>query len=351
MAVVYRAEDAVGRIVALKQLLPQNEFDLDFDLVRSFVEEAHLATRFHHRNLTTTHSLGKVDGSYFIEMEYVPGPTLLSVAAMCRRAGALPVSVVVQIMLQLCDALDHVHTLTDDAGRCLDLVHRDVSMSNIIVSNGGIVKLIDFGIVKGHSSQAPTAAGLIKGKLAYVAPEYLAGQLDSRADLFAVGVIAHELLTDRRLFYGHNDLDTLTKLRTMRIAPPSRTRADIPGDLDAIVMTALERDPDRRWQSARAMRAALVELQGEVDPHPIAEWVAWATTQPEPTFDSTLVDVLEKLDEPTVTVELEPQLVTPEAVVVTSSIRASAVSSSMLFLMSLLCGLASVALVLVYLGH
>jgi serine/threonine protein kinase len=346
MAVVHRAVDANGRIVALKQLLPQNEFDVDFDLVRSFIEEARLATRFHHVNIARTYSLAKLDQSYVIEMEYVPGPTLLELATRSEVAGALPVSVVIQILIQMCDALEHVHTMCDDAGKPLALVHRDVSMSNIIVSDSGIVKLIDFGIVKGHSSQAPTQAGLIKGKLAYVAPEYLAGNIDSRADLFALGVIAHELLTDRRLFYGKNDLDTLLRLRSLRVAPPSCTRPDVPRELDAIVLTALERDPARRWQSATEMRAALVALQ-PADARPIAEWAQWALSRQPARFNSQLLRVLDTFDE--VVVEVAPDMVLEAAPVPRpGKLPIARGDSRTLLLLSLLTGLGGVAFLLMY---
>jgi len=259
------------------------------------------------RRGSNTYSLGKIHRSYFIEMEYVPGPTLLQVAAQCETAaGAMPVSVIVQILIQICDALDHVHTMRDDAGRALNLVHRDVSPSNIIVSDAGIVKLIDFGIVKGHSSQA-TAAGTIKGKLAYIAPEYLVGQLDSRADLYALGVIAHELLTGRRLFHGETDLDTLTRIRELHVPPPSRSRAEIAPALDAIVMKALERNPDRRWQTAREMRAALLELH-QTPPEAVREWTTWAFAQQPWSDSSQLLRVIDSLARPTIIVDLATQL-------------------------------------------
>ncbi len=311
MAVVHRAEsrkpDSLGRIVALKQLLPHNEFDVDFDVVRSLVDEARLATRFDHVNIAKTYSLGKIQSSYFIEMEYVQGPTLLQVAAQCEMAaGAIPVAVIVEILVQVCDALDHVHTMRDDAGQPLNLVHRDVSPSNIIVSEAGVVKLIDFGIVKGHSAQA-TEAGTLKGKLAYIAPEYLVGQLDSRADLYALGVIAHELLTGERLFFGTSDLDTLTRIREHHVAPPSRFRPEITPALDAVILKALERDPDRRWQTARELRAALAELH-PAGRNEVRDWTAWAFARHPFTDSSQLLRVIDSLAKPTIIVELTPPI-------------------------------------------
>jgi serine/threonine protein kinase len=320
MAIVYRAEsrkrDSLGEPRALKILHPANDFDIDFDVIRSFIEEARLATRFDHINIAKTYALGKVDGRYLIEMEYVAGRSLHHVARRSERAGAMPICVAIELLVQICDALVHVHDLCDDAGRPLDLVHRDVSPSNIIVSNDGVAKLIDFGIVKGHSSKAPTEAGVIKGKTGYVAPEYLKGKIDRRADLFALGVIAHELLTSRRLFQANNDLDAIRLVLGARIGPPSRQRPGVSAALDAIVMKALERDPNRRWQSAREMRAALVALPRRVTgPELVRGWVEQAfapalargtTMQLERVFDS--------LERPTstVAVDVDAQLVSSE---------------------------------------
>lgn len=295
MAVVYRAE-VQGRIVALKVPLPQNGFDLDFDVIRAFVEEARLATRFDHPNVARTYSLGKVGSTYYIEMELVPGPTLQQLAAQSEHAGAIPISVVVEILIQVCDALAHVHELCDDDGQPMRLVHRDVTLSNIIVAPGGVVKLIDFGIVKGQRSPARTADGHIKGKAAYVAPEYLRGHVDSRSDLFAVGTIAHELLTDRRLFRGANDNETVNRVARGCIFPPSRWRAGVPAELDAIVLKALERDPDQRWQTARELRTALASIAAsDRDPAQIQHWVGWAFAQPPRRDPSQLIRVIDSL--------------------------------------------------------
>jgi serine/threonine protein kinase len=308
MAVVHRAisqrPESLGRVVALKQLLTTNQFDTDFDQVRSLIEEARLARRFRHPNIARTYSLGKADGRYFIEMEYVAGRSLFQIAQQSERTGAVPIAFVAQILIQICGALEHVHGMCDDRGVPLALVHRDVSLSNIIVGDDGIAKLIDFGIVKGHSC-TQTKTGLIKGKVAYVAPEYLAGTLDRRADLFALGVIAHELLTGRRLFLGTSDLDTITRVQQLRVPLPSRSRPEVSPALDAIVMRALERDPAKRWQTAADMRAALVAVYGD-DPAVVREWLPQAFVErPVPTF-SQLLRVIDSLED---TAEIVPETV------------------------------------------
>jgi len=255
MATVHRAEtqglDGFRRPVALKRLHAQ--LTTDAELVKSFIHEARLASHLHHTNVAQTYDLGKVDDSYFIAMEYVPGATLAQIIRQCNAAaGLIPIPVALDLVMQVLDGLDHAHNLCDDGGKPLGLVHRDVSPANIIVSNTGIVKLIDFGIAKARSSGVVTQAGMIKGKFGYVAPEYTRGQLDARCDLFAVGIVAHELLTGRRLFDGKHDLHTVMLVREAPIQPPSRWRPEVPRELDDILMTALQRDPTLRWQSATA---------------------------------------------------------------------------------------------------
>lgn len=258
------------------------------------IDEARLATRLDHPNIARTFTLGKAGGVYFIEMEYVSGPTLSRVLEQCDVAGAMPIAIVVHILIRLCDALAYVHQLRDDRGASLGLVHRDVSPQNIIVAGDGTVKLIDFGIAKGLRSSSSTEVGVIKGKVAYVAPEYLGGMIDRRADLFALGVIGHELLCHRRLFLGVNDLDTVTRIRELRVPPPSRHRRDVRPELDAVIMRALERDPAARWQSAGEMRAALDRLGCLVHPTHLRDWVAWAFER-QPARTSQVVRVLDSL--------------------------------------------------------
>jgi serine/threonine protein kinase len=262
MATVHRAEmlcaAGVRKAVALKRM--HSELAADPELVAAFVREAQLATRLAHPNIAQPYELGRVDNTYFIAMELVTGPTL---ADIIKRGARVPLAIAVDILIQLCDALEHVHELRDDGGRSLGVIHRDVSPSNVILSSTGTVKLIDFGIAKLRSNRAATEAGVLKGKHAYLAPEYTYGRLDQRADLFAVGVVAHELLTGQRLFRASREVDAIRAVRERAIEPPSRLASHVPRELDAIVLRALERDPTRRWQSASAMRAALTRLVRE----------------------------------------------------------------------------------------
>jgi serine/threonine protein kinase len=289
MAQVHRAE-VIGiagftRSVALKRML--EHVAANDDMVKAFVREAHLASHMRHRNVAQTYELGKVGDIYFIAMELVTGFTLREVLKHCgQTTGPMPVPVALNILNQICDALDYAHNLTDDGGQALGIIHRDVSPSNIIVSEGGCVKLIDFGIAKASAKGMQTMSGTIKGKFGYMAPEYIGGSIDARADLFAIGVIAHELLTNRPLFSGPDDMDTLNRVMKMEILPPSHYNPNVPVEIDDIVMTALARDPERRWQHATALRTALTTLTKRLDlvvhdAH-VIEWVSWALEQTKP---------------------------------------------------------------------
>jgi eukaryotic-like serine/threonine-protein kinase len=303
MATVHRAEKrGIGfrRPVALKRLFPH--VAADPELVKLFVDEARLASHLHHGNIAQTYELGRVGDIYFIAMEYASGPTLGQIVRQCQQAGIdIPLTITVSILTQVCDALEYAHNLCDESGRSLRIIHRDVSPANIIVSGTGIVKLIDFGIAKATTSSVKTQTGFIKGKFGYIAPEYITGKIDARVDLFALGVIAHEMLAGRRLFEGKDDFETMANIREMVVQPPSRWNPQVPADLDDIVMTALERDPAKRWRTAGAMQIALAsaarELGVVVGSQQVVEWVEWAFNQaasdsgpnarPEPHTDET----------------------------------------------------------------
>src|SRR5690606_20752887 len=160
---------------------------------------------------------------YSIAFEYGQGPTVQQLARHCdAHVGYIPIPIVLEIASQLCDALHHAHNLCDEEGLPLGIVHRDVTPHNLIVSTTGFVKLIDFGLAKAKQSSVESHSGIIKGKLSYVAPEYLDGQLDVRCDLWAVGVLLHELLTGRKLFDAPDNFGMLEQVRSMPIPPPSR---------------------------------------------------------------------------------------------------------------------------------
>lgn len=273
---------AVKNPVALKRL--HRHLATNRQLVGAFVDESRLARHLRHPGIARIYEFGKLRGTYFIAFEFVPGPTLLQLKDHCREyVGRIPNMVVLEIIYQLCDALEHAHSLKDELGLPLGIVHRDVSPANVILSSTGQVKLIDFGLAKTKQSSVISQAGVIKGKLNYVAPEYLSGKLDARCDLWALGVVMYELCTGRRLFDAPEQGEILDRVRTMPIPAPSRANPDVTPEMDRIVLRALERDPDKRWQSAGAMRDAIgVVAAGRLTQKQFVSWVEWAFAQKEP---------------------------------------------------------------------
>jgi eukaryotic-like serine/threonine-protein kinase len=302
MAAVHIAESkTLRKRVALKRLHPHVAENPD--LVKSFIHEARLARYLNHPNIARTFDFGQVGDIYYMAMELVPGPNLTQLTRQVRATvGAIPLPVSLHMLTQVCDALDYAHNLTDEHGRPLNIIHRDISPPNIIVSNTGTVKLIDFGLAKAARSSIQTQVGTIKGKFSYIAPEYIDGKLDNRVDIWALGVVAWELLTMRRLFDADDDFEVLRRVREMTIVPPSRHSREVVGELDAIVLTALERNPGRRWQSASALRTAMQgmirDLGVEITNRRVLQWVEWAYTQKPAEEQSGVSELIQLLERP-----------------------------------------------------
>jgi serine/threonine protein kinase len=286
MATVHRAMErgieGFERIVALKRLLPHLAEDASF--VKAFVREAKLASLLQHANIVQLFELGRVGTQYFISMEYIDGRDIRQVLRQARRVSGPPtINVTIALLIQLCDALEYAHTRMDAAGEPLGLVHRDVSPSNLLVTRSGHLKVIDFGIAKAQSSQLRTATGRVKGKLAYMAPEAIAGKdLDARSDIFSAGVIAHELLTARPLFASKNEYQTIVNVQKAEILPPSAFNQAVPPELDHVVLRALARDREQRYGSAAQMRddlhAIRIRYQLSATNREVQTWLEWAFT-------------------------------------------------------------------------
>ncbi|HEY5926377.1 MAG TPA: protein kinase [Kofleriaceae bacterium] len=254
MAEVFRAKafgvEGFERLVAVKRILSNIAEDKEF--IRMFIEEAKLAVQLNHANIAQIFDLGVVDGSYYIALEHVHGRDLRAMFDRCRQIGdPMPVSQACFVVMKVCEGLDYAHNKRDQAGRELHLVHRDVSPQNVLVSFEGEVKLIDFGIAKAAGKGSKTQAGILKGKFGYMSPEQVRGiPVDRRSDVFSCGIVLYELLTGERLFVGESDFSTLEKVRNVEILPPSTYNRRIPDELERIVLKALAKDPDERYQNA-----------------------------------------------------------------------------------------------------
>ena len=264
MAEVFRArtegEAGYERVVAIKVLLPQVAMDQDF--VTMLIDEAKIAGQLSHANIAQIFDLGEADERYYIVQEYVPGRDLRAILRhLAERKERLPLAQACHIVLKMCEGLDYAHNKRDAAGGPLNLVHRDISPQNVIVSYEGEVKLIDFGIVKAEGRATRTMAGLVKGKFAYMSPEQLRGlPVDRRSDVFACGIVLHELLTGHPLFKRATEFETLRRARSGEIEPPSRLNPEVPPELDRIALKALARHVDDRYQTAGQLRDDLWEL-------------------------------------------------------------------------------------------
>ena len=265
MAEVYkgRIQGPAGfeRVFVVKRILPHLSDDTSF--IKMFVEEAKLSARLNHPNIVHIFELGAVEGEYFISMEYIRGHDLSeTMRAIWKALGPPRPELVSYIGREVCRGLAYAHNLADENGRPLGMIHRDVSPSNVMLSYEGAVKMLDFGIAKALGDGAEqTKSGTMKGKYAYMAPEQTEGEnIDNRSDIFACGIVLHEVLTGRRLFKGQNDVQTIERVRRCDVPPPSAQNPGVPPELDDIVLKALQRDPARRWSNAADMADALDDV-------------------------------------------------------------------------------------------
>jgi len=261
MAQVFKARAAgpggFRRDVVVKRILP--EYGRDNEFIRMFVDEAKLLGMLHHPNIVQVYDFGEDNGVLYLALEYVEGPSLSRVLRTLRGANKrMPAALVAFIAREICRALTCVHELHDEQGKPLGAIHRDVTPSNVVLTPAGEVKLLDFGVATFKDALQATKTGTVKGKPAYLAPEQLEGKaIDGRVDLFALGIVMHEMLTLQHLFAGDSDLGTVKQIMEMEIPRPSASRSDVPEALDRIVMRALARDRAQRFATAAEMAAAL----------------------------------------------------------------------------------------------
>ncbi len=236
--------------VALKRILSEKADDTEY--ISALLDEANLVSQLRHPNIATLHDFGNVMGTYFIAMEYIRGENLLSI--MKRAGGDIPVGLALYVVSEVCKGLDYAHKKTDDfSGKPLNIVHRDISPQNILVSLEGDVKIVDFGIARAAQRQSKnTVCGVVKGKLHYMSPEQASagGNIDSRSDIFSLGILFYELLSGNKVYRGETSHEILRLACEAEIPPLGERRGDLPGELNRIVMKMLERDPSQRYQSA-----------------------------------------------------------------------------------------------------
>jgi serine/threonine-protein kinase len=271
MAEVFRAKlpGAAGfeKTVVIKRIRP--ELAKKRDMVGMFVAEAKLAAQIIHQNIVQVFGLEEHEGELLMVLEYIDGTDLRRILATANKNRLrIPPWFAVRVMTEVLAGLGHAHELKDEQGRPRNVVHRDVSPSNIFVSKAGEVKLGDFGVAKDHSKRDTTVTGTIKGKLAYMSPEQLYHRaLDQRSDVFAAGVVLWEVLAQRRLFGGKRpEIETMNLICSGERKPPSHMFGDVPPELDACVLRALRPHPSQRFLTARDFQNRLLEILQDLKP-------------------------------------------------------------------------------------
>jgi serine/threonine protein kinase len=264
MAEVFKAksfgEEGFEKILAIKRILPSMAEDDEF--IEMFIDEAKISGQLSHPNIGQIYELGKIDDSHFIAMEFVWGKDVLQIQNRFRRLRQkMPLPMATYIASRVCEGLDYAHRKHDLQNHPLNIIHRDVSPQNVLVSYAGEVKIIDFGIAKARSRSSKTQAGVLKGKFGYMSPEQVrALPLDQRSDIFAIGTLLYEMCTGERLFTAESDFATLEKVRNSLVPQPSKVDPRIPPELEAVMMRALKRDPEERYQWASEMQEDLSAL-------------------------------------------------------------------------------------------
>jgi serine/threonine protein kinase len=270
MAEVFRAKrtgvEGFEKVVAVKRILSHLSDNKEF--VDMFIDEAKMVGSLAHPNVAQIFDLGRQAKNYWIAMEYVHGRDLRTILRRARdRDLRIPLDISTYIVSKVCAALEYAHRKKDDKGQPMLIVHRDISPQNILISFEGDVKLTDFGIAKAASKASTTDKGALRGKLLYMSPEQAWGKpMDKRSDVFSLGIVFYEMLTEQKPFLGTSEMSILETVRECRVPPPTTINERIPEKLERVVMKALERDPDVRYQDAGEMLRDLERVLHEWQP-------------------------------------------------------------------------------------
>jgi serine/threonine protein kinase len=271
MAEVFKAKrtgvEGFEKVVAVKRILPHLSENKEF--LDMFVDEAKMVAGLTHPNIVHIFDLGRIDASYYIAMEYVHGRDLRTIQKRAREKGLrMPLDLSLRVVSQVCAALEYAHRKKDERGRPMEIVHRDVSPQNILISFEGEVKLVDFGIAKAATKASSTDRGALRGKILYMSPEQAWGRtIDRRSDVFSLGIVLYELVTDVKPFLAAGtEVSTLELVRQCLVTPPRDINPRVPEALDRVIMKALARDPDERYEDAGQMQRGLERILRERPP-------------------------------------------------------------------------------------
>ena len=284
--------------VAIKRVLPHLASHQSF--IGMFLDEARLGARLSHANIVSVFDIGAADDTYFLVMEFIDGCNLKKIVEIFRSDEQdFPLKVAIYIAMEVCRGLSYAHELRDDDDNPLELVHRDVSPPNILISARGEVKVTDFGLAKARTQLERTDPGVVKGKFSYLSPEAVAGRgVDARADIFALGVCIWEMLGARRLFLGNTDYDTVQLVHDAHIPPLNGVHPDVDAQFQGILERSLSKDPDQRFGSARefgdALAGYLFHHQMKVTSYDVANLVKAtidrrATLPPQPAIIDKMI--------------------------------------------------------------
>ncbi len=245
------------KMLALKVIHPK--FSTDQEFIDMLVDEAKIAVQLSHVNIGQIFDLGQIDGTYYIAMEFIDGKDLYQLLVKCSELQIeIPIDVITFIAMEAAAGLQYAHTKADNYGRALNIVHRDISPQNILISYDGEVKIVDFGIAKASQRSKETESGVIKGKFFYMSPEQAWGDnIDARTDIFSAGICLYEMITGEMLYNEDKALALLDKVRKAAIPPMRQKRPDLPLALDGIILKALSRDREQRYQSAGELQRDL----------------------------------------------------------------------------------------------